>query len=243
MEWLKVPEHGDQSTRISVGKVMLTKYANILSEIEKKYGVNKEVIVAIWGVESKYGYANFKCEALDATISLAYDGRRKLFEREAIIILQQIAKGRMVRPQPSSWAGAIGQVQFLPSNVARYAASYTNDKNIDLMHSIPDILSSIASYLSEHGYKNNIFPGQFVVVNNNTNLENFSRIRFENIKQYLTPNIGKWLIDYNQDVRLIKVENGGFSDLIVTDNYDVLMKWNRSDLFGAQIIYLSSKFI
>ncbi len=242
-QWMFIPEHGPTSTRVSVGKHMLNKYKDNVIDIENKLNVDKEIILAIWGTESKYGYVHYQYEALDAILTLAYDGRRTIFVKEAIALLRQISKGNIVRPQPSSWAGAIGQTQFLPSNISAYGMSYDSKENIDLMNSAPDVLSSIALYLSAHGYSKNIPIGQLISITNDKNIQFNKQMKLGEIKKYLKPNIGQWLIDDNELVKIIKLPNEHLPKLLVTKNYNILMKWNKSDLFGMQILYLANELM
>ncbi|NQY44047.1 MAG: lytic murein transglycosylase, partial [Legionellales bacterium] len=233
-EWMQVPEHSPSSTRFSLGKFMLNKYNKDILFVENKLDVDKETLLAIWGTEFKFGYAHCNYEALDSILTLAYDGRRKLFHKEAIALLKLISKGNIIRPQPSSWAGAIGQVQFLPSNISAYAISYKKGNTIDLINSVPDIMSSIALFLSSNGYEKNIPIGQLVNIRNGDQSLHKGRFKLSTIKRNLEPVLGEWLINDNEIVEIVNLPNKNLPKLLVTKNYRALMKWNKSDLFGMQ---------
>lgn len=140
--------------RITKGRAMLKRYADVLARIERQYGVPPQIIVAIWGLETDYGTNMGKQDALRSLATLAYDCRRTdMFQRELTAALQIIERGDL---KPSemrgAWAGELGQTQFLPSNYLRFAVDYTGDGRRDLIRSVPDVLASTANYLKGHGW-------------------------------------------------------------------------------------------
>jgi membrane-bound lytic murein transglycosylase B len=144
--------------RISKGQQMLATYATQLAASENKYGVPKEILVAIWGLESNYGAQMGNYEIFDALATLAYDGPRADFGKRELIAAMKMEEKEGYAPSnmTSSWAGAFGNTQFIPSAFLAYAVDGDGDGKIDLWNSPPDALASTASHLSSQGW----VPGQ-----------------------------------------------------------------------------------
>jgi lytic murein transglycosylase len=141
--------------RIRNGQAMLAQWSSAASSAEQRYGVPKQVIVAIWGIESNYGQNFGNIEIIDALATLGYEGRRQDFAKTelyaALQILQQgdISRDRML----GSWAGAMGNTQFLPSVFLNYAVDADGDGRRDIWGSIPDVVASTANYLAQSGWQ------------------------------------------------------------------------------------------
>lgn len=142
--------------RIAKGRVMLSKHASLLNRLEARYGVEKEVIVAVWGVESRYGERRGDVPVMSALATLAFDGRRgRFFEGQMAAAIKILARGdvtpaRMV----GSWAGAMGHTQFIPSSYLAYAVDFRGDGKVDIWSDDPtDALASTAAYLSRSGWQ------------------------------------------------------------------------------------------
>ncbi len=142
--------------RVATGRALLARHAGLLDQIERKYRVEKEVVVAIWGLESRYGSRKGDVPVLSALGTLAYDGRRaKLFERQfqaALRILDNgdIAPAKMM----GSWAGAMGHTQFMPTSYLSFAVDFNGDGRRDIWAADPtDALASAAAYLNRNGWR------------------------------------------------------------------------------------------
>jgi len=135
---------------IATGKKKLIKHKKLLDKIEKKIGVDREIIVAIWGIETRYGTHQGKFSVL-RTLNTLFDAypRRSGFFRKQLIHFLVLCKENKVDPRTiqGSYAGAFGQTQFIPSSFRAYAVSFDGDNRRDVWHSIPDVLASIANYL------------------------------------------------------------------------------------------------
>jgi membrane-bound lytic murein transglycosylase B len=141
--------------RIENGKKALALYRAALEEIEAQYGVDKEVVVAVWGLESAYGTFRGGDSVLKSLTSLAYDGRRQeFFEAELLEALRILQAGDTTPAQMTgSWAGAMGHTQFMPSSFQLYAVDFTNDGKRDIWGDDPrDALASTAAYLKHFGW-------------------------------------------------------------------------------------------
>ena len=141
--------------RISTGKQMLVRHAGTLSQIEAKYGVDKEVVVAVWGLESRYGARRGDVPVVSALSTLAYDGRRGQFFESQLIAAMKILQNGDTTPgnMTGSWAGAMGHTQFIPTSYLAYAVDFTGDGRRDIWSEDPtDSLASTAAYLSRAGW-------------------------------------------------------------------------------------------
>jgi peptidoglycan lytic transglycosylase B len=142
-------------TRVKNGKAALRKHRRKLDAIEAKYGVDKEIVVAIWGLESAYGAHRGDNNIIEALATLAFDGRRgRFFEGQLIAALKILQNGdTTVRNMTGSWAGAMGHTQFIPTSYLAYAVDFTGDGKRDIWSDDPsDALASTAAYLARFGW-------------------------------------------------------------------------------------------
>jgi membrane-bound lytic murein transglycosylase B len=140
--------------RIRTGREMLARHGKVLDEVAKKYDVPAEIIVAIWGVESEYGRLVGIRPTITALATLAWDPRRSAFFRgELFDALDVLNRGDIEFAQmKGSWAGAMGQPQFMPSSYKKYAEDFDDDGRKDIWTSLPDVFASIANYLKGRGW-------------------------------------------------------------------------------------------
>ena len=142
-------------TRITQGKKKKHEYPTLLSRVENKYGVPRNVILAFWGMESNYGAIKSKHQLTNAFLSLIYDGRRKEFFSKQLIALMKIAdKNKLsINNIHGSWAGAMGHFQFIPTTLSQYGMDGNNDNRVDIINSIGDAMMSAGNYLNKLGWK------------------------------------------------------------------------------------------
>jgi lytic murein transglycosylase len=143
------------SALVSGGQARGKQYGKTLSAIEKKYGVPRQYLLAIWGRESGYGTVKIPYDAFDVLATKAFMSTRKdFFQVELLAALQILEKGYMDRAgMKTSWAGALGQPQFMPSSYLKYAVDFDGDGKRDIWHSEADTLASIANYLVQFGWE------------------------------------------------------------------------------------------
>ena len=136
------------------GRARLAANAKTLAAIEKRYGVPGPVVLAIWGRETGYGAAKLSYDAFEVLGTKAFMATRKdMFRKEALAALAIVEKGLVSRGEmKSSWAGALGQPQFMPTSFLKHAADFDGDRHPDIWNSTPDVLASIASYLTDYGW-------------------------------------------------------------------------------------------
>ncbi len=150
---------------IARGRQMAEKHAELLARIEKAYGVAPSLMVAIWGLESNFGTFTGTYPTIAALATLAYDGRRPIFRSELFSALA-IVEERKVEPADlkGSWAGAMGQPQFMPSSYLRHAVDFDGDQAIDIWSSEADVFASMANYLHAAGWRDGERWGREVTV-------------------------------------------------------------------------------
>ncbi len=143
-------------SRIITGRRMLERHRRLLGRIERRYGVEKEIVVAIWGLESAYGARRGHTPVITALATLAHEGRRRrFFEGELLAALRILQAGDITpRRMTGSWAGAMGHTQFMPSSYLAFAEDFTGDGRRDIWSDDPaDALASTANYLARHGWR------------------------------------------------------------------------------------------
>jgi len=142
--------------RINGGRAMLRRYAPLLASIEAKYGVPRQILVAIWGLESDFGKGDMgKLPVFRVLATLAHDCRRtELFQGELLAALKILQRGDLpLREMIGAYAGEIGQTQFLPSSYIKYGVDFDGDGRVDLRHDVADVLASTANLLHSNGFK------------------------------------------------------------------------------------------
>nr|WP_092866020.1 lytic murein transglycosylase [Hyphomicrobium facile] len=141
---------------INRGRALMQRHHALLDRIEQRFGVPGAVIVAIWGLETHYGAdATARYSIIRSLATLAYDCRRsEFFTGQLLDALRIVERGDLTSAQlRGGWAGEIGQTQFLPTPYVRFAVDFDGDGHKDLIHSVPDILASTASFLAGHGWE------------------------------------------------------------------------------------------
>lgn len=139
---------------VPVARRMMTRYRTLLRRVSSHYGVDARILVAIWGLESSFGRFTGVRPTIPVLATLAWDGRRgeffrgQLLDALAIVDRGDIELGRL----KGSWAGAMGQVQFMPSSYLAWAEDFDKDGRRDVWSSLPDVFASIANYLKGHGW-------------------------------------------------------------------------------------------
>jgi lytic murein transglycosylase len=142
--------------RINGGRAMLARYAPLLSRIEQQFGVPRQILVAIWGLETDFGKGDMgKLPVFRVLATMAHDCRRtELFQGELIAALKIVQRGDLPLSQMiGAYAGEIGQTQFLPSSYIKYGVDFDGDGRVDLRHSTADVLASTANLLHANGFK------------------------------------------------------------------------------------------
>ncbi len=142
--------------RINGGRAMLQRHAALLSRIEARFGVPRQILVAIWGLETDFGKGDMgRLPVFRVLATMAHDCRRtELFQTEILAALKIVQRGDLpLRDMIGAYAGEIGQTQFLPSSYIKYGVDFDGDGHVDLRHSVADVLASTANLLHTNGFK------------------------------------------------------------------------------------------
>lgn len=213
-----------------------------LKKIEDKYGVQAHYIVAFWAVESNFGQNFGGYDVIDSLTTLSYDQRRpKFFKEELYQALKIIDTWHIDHAKmQGSWAGAMGQFQFMPSTFNAYAVDYTGDNNIDIWHSFEDSSASAANYLAQIGWGKNQAWGQEVTLPWNFNFANSGRNQTKTIKEWKklgiqTINKQKLNLPDDLSASIIVPEGKKGNAYLVLNNFRKIMVWNRSENYALAI--------
>ena len=234
--------------RIRIGKSKLKEHKELLGEISSKYGVQSRYIVALWGIETDFGRITGGFPVISSLATLAYDGRRsKFFRKELLLALKIIDGGHILaKDMIGSWAGAMGQNQFMPSSFHAYAVDYDKDGSKDIWRTLPDIFASIANYLSKSGWRSDQtwgravslpkkFPNKFLGRKLKKPLSEWQQLGVRKLS-------GQDLPKRNLLSSIIRPEKGQIGPAFaIYKNYDVILKWNRSNYFATAVGILSDK--
>jgi membrane-bound lytic murein transglycosylase B len=231
--------------RIKRGRKRYADYRELLAKIESKYGVQSRFLVALWGIETDFGRITGGFSVIDALVTLAFDGRRaSYFRRELLNALMIIDQGHVTKKgMIGSWAGAMGQTQFMPSTFLSFAVDYTGDGKKDVWKARADALASGANYLSKSGWKPNQTWGREVKVPKDLDESlidiETNRPLSEWRKLGITGMDGKPVPNTRMDAALINLDGKDGRYFLVYNNYHVIMKWNKSTSFATAVGLLS----
>jgi membrane-bound lytic murein transglycosylase B len=220
----------------------------LLENVSKKYKVQPRFIIALWGIETDYGRISGGFPVIDSLVTLAYDGRRgRYFSKELLNALKIIDEGHIsYEEMKGSWAGAMGQTQFMPSSFLSYAEDYNNDGKKDIWKTKEDALASAANYLSKLKWDNNETWGREVIVNDNFYLtdEELTLKNKKKINEWQALGVrridGTDLPKKNIEGYLIKInDNNKTRYFLVYKNFKKILKWNTSNYFAIAVGILS----
>ena len=231
--------------RIRKGKRLLKENEWLLGKVSKQYNVQPRFIVALWGIETDYGANTGGFHVPSVLATLAFEGRRKdLFSEQLIDALQIIDKGH-IEPEEmkGSWAGAMGQTQFMPSSFLNFAEDYNKDGKRDIWGNRGDVFASIANYLTKAGWTDEGTWGRKVNLPKNFN---YAQLGWENamlISDWSDVGVrridGTKLPDKDIKAAVIMPDGKKGGAFLVYDNYKTILKWNRSNYFACAVGLLS----
>ena len=243
--------------KVKKGVIFYKDQSELINKVEKKFDVEKELLLALMGIETNFGTYVGKMDILSSLATLSFDQRRsKFFTNELLILLKLIDSNQIdYKSLYGSWAGAFGFFQFMPSTIENYAIDYNNDNYIDLKNS-QDSYASAANYLNNMGW--NQETPCFYKINLNDDisdkylnvsakkLKNKKKLRY--FKKFIKNNEILDSLDENLKVAIITpdkdiVENANKLSpaYLVFDNYEIILKWNRSLRFALAVCTLKDK--
>jgi len=243
--------------KVKKGKRIYKKNKNLINIVDKEFKVEKELLLALMGIETNYGTYLGKMDIISSLATLSYDKRRsEFFSNELITILKLIDQNKVDKDILfGSWAGAFGNFQFMPTTISNYAIDYNNNSIIELKET-EDSFASAANYLNKIGWRKNepCFVNIDLIENIPRKLLNTSakKIKYKRkfkyykkyIKEFENLNIGDnvKVAVITPDSDIVKDNNKLKPAYLVFPNYDRVLKWNRSLRFAIAVCTLKNKF-
>ena len=229
---------------------LLKKNTHLFSEVENKFKVEKEILLALWGIETHFGKHVGKMDIISSLATLSYDKRRRDFFSSQLLTLLRLIDKKLIDPSKlyGSWAGDYGNFQFMPSSISRYAIDYDGNNKIELKISLADSLASAANYINKIGWEKGQ-PCFYRVKLTKKVKKKYINLSARKISHKLK--ISKWkskgVVNFdgselktNLKAALIlpdgKPETPTY---LVFDNYEKILKWNRSLRFGISVCTLA----
>jgi membrane-bound lytic murein transglycosylase B len=231
------------SSRIKKANKKYNENKDILKKVSEYYGVQPRFLVSLWGIETDFGRLTGGFSVISALSTLAFEGRRhEYFKKELLNALTIINEGHIsFDKMTGSWAGAMGQCQFMPSSFLNYATDWNKDGSKDIWNSKPDVFASAANYLKKVGWSNQLTWGRKVYLGNYNNKVNDKK--YVSLSDWTSSGIldenKNHLPKVNVKARLIIPKNYGEYGYLVYRNFDALLNWNRSNYFAIAVGKLS----
>ena len=245
------------SKKVKLGKIILNKENNIINKVSSEYKVDRNLLLALMGIETNFGNYLGKMDIVSSLATLSYDQRRSEFFTKELITLLKLVDAKIIDPSTlfGSWAGAFGNFQFMPSTIKNHAIDYNKDGSIDLKN-IEDSFASAANYLSNLGWNDN--TPCFYRINLNENIPDkylntsAKKIKHERKVKYLKNYIknSSFLDKYDNlkaaivtpDAEIVENANKLKPAYIIFNNYKLILKWNRSLRFSLAVCTLKNSF-
>lgn len=233
-------------TRIETGRTMLAAYDDLLSSLERKYGVDRHILVAIWGMESNFGQDKGSMSVMRSLTTLAYQGARKNYARPQIIAALKILQSGVVAPQNflGSWAGAMGHTQFIPTSYLAFAVDWTGDGVRDIWGSEADALASTANYLARSGWSSSRPWGWEVSLPQDFDRSLIGRLRPRSIAEWKKFGVKAISGDFGSvETKAFIIVPQGIDGpaFLVTQNFNAIMAYNESHSYAIAVGHLADR--
>ena len=233
--------------RIEKGRARLAEHRDLLGKISAKYRVQPRFVVALWGIETDFGRYLGGFPVIPALASLAYDGRRSAyFRKELFNALTVIDQGHIAaKDMMGSWAGAMGQNQFMPSSFLRYAVDYDGDGRRDIWGTLGDVFASSANYLSKVGWRGDQTWGRMVRLPKGFDRTAIGLKVRKGLRDWQRLGVrrpdGRSLPTRNLRSSILQPGGANGSAYVVYDNFRAILRWNRSNLFATAVGTLADR--
>lgn len=233
--------------RIEQGRSLLAKHGVLLGQIEQQYGVPPQYLLAFWGLETNFGSYLGNMPVLDSLATLACDQRRsEFFTRELFEALKLVDEGIVAPPAfTGSWAGAVGNTQFMPSTYRRYAVDGDGNGRPDLWRSVPDALTSAANYLAKIGWKADERWGREVTLPAGFDYSQANLQHRKPLREWAALGVaqanGQPLPAREMPAAILVPSGHKGPAFMAYHNFDVIMKWNRSEFYAISVGHLADR--
>lgn len=236
--------------RVATGKALIVEQKPLLDRIEKTYGVPRETVVAIWGLESGYGQFQGSMNVVRSLATIAYEGRRPDFGKSQLIAALKIIQAGDIAPDAmlGSWAGAMGQTQFIPTTYLVHAVDFDGDKRRDIWNSVADALGSTAQYISHSGWKNDEIWGREVRLPANFDHSQADMSVKKPISYWaskgVVPAAGGQFPARENNLEASVFLPAGYRGpaFIVTENFRAVLAYNASTSYALAVCLLADRF-
>ena len=235
--------------RIKRGQKLLAEHRRLLDKIYAQFNVPPRYLVAFWGLETNFGDNMGSFPVIDALVTLAYDQRRSDFFRVQLIDALHIIDDGHITPKAmkGSWAGAMGQMQFMPSTFVEHAIDFTGDGRKDIWHSLPDAFSSAANYLSNIGWRPGQLWGREVLLPDGFELLLATMDTKKSAEAWSALGVrranGNALPKVKMEGSIVLPQGHKGPAFLVYDNFRVILRWNRSISYAICVGYLADRFV
>jgi membrane-bound lytic murein transglycosylase B len=228
-------------TRISRGRDMLAEHRELLKQVSAKYGVPERFIVALWGLETNFGDYTGDYRVIDALATLAYDERRgPMFRKQLFAALHIVDQGHQ-QPErmTGSWAGAMGQVQFMPTTFLDFAVDHDGDGRKDVWTNLADSFASAAHYLKRSGWRSGETWGREVKLPSALRGDGASLKRKRSVDHWRAAGVrridGGALPSASMRGSVVLPDKNSARAFLVYSNFHTLLRWNNSTFFGISV--------
>jgi len=233
--------------KIEQARAAYKKHYHLLNKIGKEYGVQPRFIVALWGIETNFGRLTGRHNIISSLTTMAYEGRREtLFKRQLFAALTILEQGHVTQDKfIGSWAGAMGQVQFMPTSYLNYAVDYDGDGKKDIWNTYADVFASAANYLKTEGWDDSETWGRQVLIPDDFDVELAGIKKTKSLDEWQAIGVrrfnGSALPKVAINASIIIPDDTSGRVYLAYNNYRVLMHWNRSYYFATAVGYLSER--
>ena len=227
--------------RIDAGRAAVRDNRDLLAAVHARYAVPPGVITGIWGLESSFGTQIGDFHVVEALATLAWEGRRASFFRPELIAALQILDHGDVSParMTGSYAGAMGQPQFMPTSFLRYAVDFEGDGRRDIWTSRPDVLGSIANYLAQSGWHGDAPWGQIVILPANFDPDAAGRETARTVREWarqgVRPADGPWRAAGDTTASVMLPDGPGGEAFVVYPHFAAIRRYNPSDFYALAV--------
>ncbi|MEE9299803.1 MAG: lytic murein transglycosylase [Alphaproteobacteria bacterium] len=234
-------------SRVQRGRELLAQHRPLLEEVASRYGVPAPYMVALWGIETGFGRHTGGFSVIAALATLAHDGRRSdFFRKELMNALRILDEGHIaLDDMVGSWAGAMGQCQFMPSSFVNFAVDHDGDGHKDIWSTQADVFASTANYLANSGWQADRDWGFEVRIPDGLDpalvgtgvMKGLAEWQALGVRRY----DGSDLPNHGADAQLIMPEDVAGPAFLVHDNFETILKWNRSTFFALAVGQLADR--
>lgn len=228
--------------RIADAQLKAREWARTFDAVEKNFQVDRWVLLALWGMESDFGSGKDRWDVFRSLGTLAYVKYRDPYFRNELLVAMRIMQEHNIPREKmvSSWAGAMGQSQFMPSNFVDYAIDFSGDRRVDIWNNVPDVLASTANYLHKWRWNSTlpwgfevVVPEGFDYMRSRASFAEWQALKVHRADGQPFPHSGQGILFFPSGA-----SGPGF---IVTENFDVLKEYNNSDAYAIAVGHLADR--